>query len=463
MPIFLVGLSHHTAPVQIREKLTLSDCSLRMALEDLPMAAATAQADRLDRARNGLDGTIQTPQTIQEAVIISTCNRLEIYGTAPDPDAAWDQIAGFLGRLQDIPLAELSPHLYCKRERDAVAHLMRVTAGLDSLILGEPQILGQTGYAYEQAQVVGVTGPILSHLFAQAIHAGKRARSETAISRHTTSVGHAAVLLAKEKMADLAEMRVLMVGAGEMADLAADALIRHGAQHFRCINRTHSRAVELAQRVNGIALSWYDLPEALAWADLIFTATGAPHTVIHASDVAPILAQRPDRPLTLIDMAVPRDVEEAVGRLPGVTCHNIDDLQATLDANLAQRVAAIPDVEQILAEEVEHFQEWLHGRRVVDTIVDLRRRAEAVARGEVDDALSRLGHLDAREQEVVTRLAHRLVNKLLHEPTVRLKSHAANGNGFTYAHMVRDLFGLENGSLAAIQVDIQPVKGLGDD
>lgn len=460
MPIFLVGLSHRTAPVEIREKLTLVDCSLRMALEDLPLGPATSPFPPVNAqaipqeipyvngaSQNGKplpDGSHAGISVLQEAVIISTCNRLEIYGVSSDSQNAGQKVRRFLSRFQGIPDEELIPHIYFQTGREVTQHLMRVTAGLDSMILGEPQILGQVSHAYQEALTVGTAGPILSHLFTQAIHAGKRARTETAISRHTTSVSHAAVLLAKDRVPDLATARVLLVGAGEMADLAADALVQQGAGHFRCINRTHSRAIELAERVGGEALSWYHLPEALTWADVVFTATGAPHTVIHRSDVAPILALRPERPLTFIDMAVPRDVETAIDSLDGVTCYDIDHLQATLDSNLAQRQAAIPDVESILAQECEQFMEWLNGRRVVDTIVDLRRKATEVARTEVDEALSRLRDLDEREQEVINRMAHRLVNKLLHQPTVRLKSHAATGNGHTYAHMLRDLFGLEH-------------------
>jgi glutamyl-tRNA reductase len=225
-----------------------------------------------------------------------------------------------------------------------------------------------------------------------------------------------------------------------MAELAAQAMHLHGAQDITCINRTYSKAEELANQVGGRALNWYHLSEALAWADVVLSATGAPHTVIYAADVNQILAQRGGRPLVFIDIAVPRDVEESVGELPAVMRFDIDDLEVTLDANLAQRQAAIPQVQAIVGAEVADFMEWLQYRQVARVITDLRQQAEALAESEVEQALQRLPGLSEHEQKVVTRLAHRIVSKLLHGPTVRLKSQAVNGNGYSYAHAVRELF-----------------------
>ncbi|MCZ7544195.1 MAG: glutamyl-tRNA reductase [Anaerolineae bacterium] len=435
MSIVLVGLNHHTAPVALREQLTLTGCALRMALEELHIENASEAGAQQARAPG-------SPPVLREGVILSTCNRLEVYAVTDDAAHGWAEIARFLSRLQGISPAQLRLHLYRLADREAVTHLMRVAAGLDSMILGEPQILGQVGQAFHDAHAAGATGPILSHLFAEAVHAGKRARSETAISRHTTSVSHAAVLLAEAKLGDLSAARVVLVGSGEMAEQAARALQAHCAHDITCINRTYARAEALARRVGARARNWSSLAEALAQADVLLTATGAPHIVIDAGDVAAALPQREGRPLLIIDIAVPRDVDEAAGALPGVARYDIDDLQSAVDANLARRGTAVPQVEAIIDEEAVRFMEWLHSRQIVPVIADLRRQAEALARAEVEQALRRLEGLDAHGQEVVARMAHRIVRKLLHTPTVRLKALAESGNGYVYAHAMWELFDL---------------------
>jgi glutamyl-tRNA reductase len=279
-------------------------------------------------------------------------------------------------------------------------------------------------------------------LFGQAIHAGKRARTETEISRGTTSVSHAAALLVRASLEDLSTARILIIGAGEMAELASRSLQAHGAQHLTCINRTFARAQSLAMQIGGQAVNWYHLSKSLIEADVVITATGAPHTVIHVSDLLEVLPRREQRPLLFVDIAVPRDVEEAVGDLPGVQRLDIDDLQARLDENLALREAAIPHVEQIIRQEAASYLEWLRSRDVAPVIADLRRKAQELAQQEVEDALRRMSSLDRRDQEIIAQMAHRLVNKLLHEPTVRLKARASEGDGYAYAHAVRELFDL---------------------
>ncbi len=250
------------------------------------------------------------------------------------------------------------------------------------------------------------------------------------------------MLLAEAKLGDLSAARVLLVGSGEMAEQAARALQAHGAADITCINRTFARAEALARKFGMKARNWPSLAEALAQADVVFTATGAPHIVIDAGDVAAVLPQREGRPLLLIDIAVPRDVDEAAGDLPGVARYDIDDLQSAVDVNRAQREAAVPQVEAIIEEETARFVEWLHSRQIVPVIADLRRQAEALAQEEVEQALQRLEGLDAHGQQVVARMAHRIVQKLLHAPTVRLKALAESGNGYVYAHAMWELFGL---------------------
>lgn len=421
MALFLLGLNHRTAPVELREQLALADCGLRMALEEL---------------------TTDRSADLRELVILSTCNRLEVYGVASDVDRATARVTQSLAGLNNLSPEILTPHLYQAEETDAAHHLMRVACGLDSQILGEPQILGQVTRAFEQARGAGVTSAVLSALFRRAIRAGKRARAETAISRATTSVSHAAIDLALSARRNTEPPRILLVGAGEMMEAAAKALIHRGVQEAACINRTYTRAEALARRMNGRAFSWRELREALAWADVVLTGTGAPHTVIHAEDVEPVLLTRTRGPLIFVDVAVPRDVADDVNGLPGVRCFDIDDLQAALDANLSLRQGAVPQVEAIVAEELAAFTAWLQSRQVVPTIVHLRDKVSRMAEQETALALQRLPDLSPQEQAVIEKLVHRLVNKFLHEPTVRLKALATKDDA-DYAGMARILFGLD--------------------
>ncbi|MDX1613228.1 MAG: glutamyl-tRNA reductase [Candidatus Promineifilaceae bacterium] len=440
MHIVLVGLNHRTAAVDIREQMALTDCSLRMALDDL----------KISRHLPGRGERPAKPH-LTEGVILSTCNRLEIYAVVVgQPEQGWALIEHFLARLQGIAIDQLRPHLYRLEGRAVITHLMRVAAGLDSMILGEPQILGQVASALTEAQTADAAGAALSHLFDMATHAGKRARTETEIGQHTTSISHAAAQLVQERLGNLAQAEILVVGAGEMAEVAAHALQDRGATRLRFINRTFNRAEGLAAHFGGHALNWYHLPTALTQADVVVSATGAPHIVIHESDVDRIIPERGGRPLLIVDIAVPRDVEEAVGRLPGVTRCDIDQLQSTVDANLAQRQAAIPAVEAIIAQEAERFETWLQGRQVLPVLVELRRRARQIAAGEMDRNTHRLEEIDPLYQELVAQMVHRIINKLLHEPTVRLKALAAEGNGVEYAHAVRELFALDGDPTAPV-------------
>lgn len=407
--ILLVGLNHRTAPLALREPLALSGDGLRGALNDL----------------RGLPN-------VQEAVILSTCNRLEIY-VEDAPDSA-TQIEPLIAQWGGLTLDALRPHLFCREGKAAIRHLLRVASGLESPILGETQVLGQVSDALKIAQ--NSSGAILSHLFAEAVHTGKRARSESEISRHSTSVSQIAARLAYDRIGTGAHL--LIVGAGEMARLAALAAREHGLE-LTIISRTYGKALALAHEVGGRALDWLQLGSALAWADVVISATSAMQPVIHASD----LADR-QRPLLLIDVALPRDIDAAVSALPHVDLWTLDDLQALVGANLAQRSAAIAPVEAIIEQELALFLDWLRSREVAPVITDLQRWARGVADNEITQALNRLDAPDAHTEQVIARMAHRLVSKLLHEPTVRLKLHAAEGDGQDYADALRNLFGLEN-------------------
>ncbi|WP_309715749.1 glutamyl-tRNA reductase [Armatimonas sp.] len=418
MSVVLLGVNHHTAPVALRERLSLSGCALRTALEEL-----------------------RATEVAVEAVLLSTCNRLEFYATL-NPKAPQDCLVAALSALYLLPEDELRPHLYIKTDTEVTQHLLRVACGLESMILGEDQILGQVGLALQEAQTAGSVGPTLSRLFAQATQAGKRARTETEISRYTTSVSHAGAQLVLQTRQP-GQNRVLIVGVGEMATLAAQSLSSHPELELAVINRTLIHAEDLAKKLSARALSWCQLDEALAWADAVICATGAPHTVIYHSEVAAAQKAREGRVLTLVDLAVPRDIEETVGHLELVTYHDIDALQQVIDANFELRRAAIPGVEEIIAQEATRFTEWLQTRDVTPVIKDLRDWAQGLAQSEVEKALSRLPHADEATQRAIEILAHSLVNRLMHEPTLRLRSNAIEGNGVNYADTVRDVFGLE--------------------
>lgn len=432
MPILCLGLSHRTAPVELRERLNYPP---------------TAQLAALARFGCGRDAH---PEGLGELVILSTCNRLELYaavsGTGKaeaDGRTLFAPLLNFLAETRDLSVAEFEPHLYRYVEEPAVEHLCRVAAGLDSMILGEPQILGQVTEAYQMALGQGAAGPILSALFHTAIRAGKRARTETAISRNPATVGSIAVKLAGAVVGDLTTARVLILGAGEMAERAAEALRARGASRIGVISRTHDRAAQLAQRWNAKAFTFEQLSETLAEADIVIASTAAPHVLVTPDLAHAAIARRPDRPLIFIDIAVPRNVDPGVSRLPNVHAYDIDDLQSRLNGARAEREREIPHVAAIVAEEVEAFTAWLRGLDIAALIAELRARADALRRAEVEKTLRHLSHLREAERQRIEALTESLVNKLLHAPTLRLKAEAANGHAAEYAAAARYLFALD--------------------
>lgn len=432
MSIVVVGLNYRTAPVEIRERLTLSDGEAQIALEGL-------------RSVSLLHPESQQPMpVIAEAVILSTCNRLEIYISTPYPGDGVVVIEQFLSKLWNGTVPELKRHLYNHTDDNAIIHLMRVACGLDSMILGETQILGQVTQAFKNANLASMTGPILSHLFAQVIHTGKRARTETSVSRYTTSISHAGIQLLVEKLNEARTARFLIIGAGEMAALAALALQHFDIHEITFINRTYSRAQSLARDFEGRALTWDQLREGLSWADAVICATGAPYIILSRRDIEAVLQQREVRPLVMMDIAVPRDVEDTVRELPGLKYYDIDELQSVVDTNVELRRAAVPQVENIIQQEMLRFAEWYHGREVTPVIKNLREWAQNIADEELGQTLNRLSDTDERTRQIVSHMAHRLVNRLLHEPTSRLRIQANNGNGYGYTQAVRELFGLND-------------------
>lgn len=443
MAVVVFGLNYRTAPVQLREKLTLSGLTLQAAFRELCTYCSCCAADS-ERT---------SPSPIDEVVILSTCNRFEFYMSSQQPQQAIRLIESFLVQSRDITLAALRSHRYSYAEDSAVEHLMRVACGLDSMILGESQILGQVTQAFEDAQSAGTTGAVLSHLFAQVIHTGKRSRTETPIGRYTTSVSHAGARLLLERLEQRRDARVLVIGAGEMAVFGAQALKRFGFRDLMFINRTYDKAQSLAKDFNGKCLPWSQLGEALSWADAVVSATGAPHTVIYRNDIEMVLVRRNHRSLVLMDIAVPRDIEAEVDELPDVQVFDIDDLRSVVDNNVALRKASIPQVEAIIQQEMARFLEWYHGRQVTPVIRTLREWAQGVAEEELMQTLNRIPDSDEHTRQIVTLLAHRLVNRLLHQPTARLRMQAHEGNGHGYAHAVKELFALHELSMTECHCD----------
>jgi glutamyl-tRNA reductase len=430
--VLLIGVNHTTASVTLRERLAISGTRLAEALTHFGLSNSHG------------------PTLLPEGVILSTCNRLEIYAVADDVHQGHEALVQFLSQNRSaslwdrqVSVKELADVVYLRSDAEAVTHLTQVACGLDSMIVGEPQILGQVTDAYQAALSRNATGPVLNTLFRHAIQAGKRARTETAISQYATSVPSAAAALAEQEMGDLKDRIVLVIGAGDMGQIAARTLMARGAKGIIVANRTYDRGLKLARELNCEAMTFDRQAEALARADIVVTATDAPHVIVTPQKMTTAMVQRPERPMLIVDIAVPRDTDPAVADIPGVRLFDIDDLHDVVNGNLEARQREIPRVEAIVAEEAAAFMAWFHALDVVPTITDLRHRAEAIKAQELDKALDRLGGLSDREREVVRALAHGLVNKLLHEPTIRLKQHAAQGNGYLYTGVARELFGLE--------------------
>ena len=421
MPLLCLGLSHHTANLALRERFTYAPAALSAAL-----------------ARFCCGQAVQ-PCALSELVILSTCNRTELYAVQ-NADASPDfaALSAFLSETRGIDAPALAATLYALSGSDVVTHLCRVAAGLDSMVLGEPQILGQVAEARQQALSHGAAGPLLSRLFLTAVRAGKRAQTETHIGRQSATLGAAAVRLAAQATPALANSHVLVLGAGAMAELAVEALRARGTGRLTVVNRTLARAAALAARWQAHADTFERLPECLAAADIVITSTDAPHYLVSADLAKTTMAQRPDRPLVVIDLAVPRDVDPAVAALDGVRYFDLDHLQTHLSTALAGRRQAVPQVEAIVAEETAAFEAWQQSLAVAPVLAALRARAEHIRQAELRKTLRNLPGLTPSEQQHVEALAEALVNKLLHAPTTRLRADAH------YAAALRQLFALND-------------------
>ena len=415
--LIVVGLSHQAAPVEVRERLAFSSAQQR---EALPLLL----------------------QRVREAAILSTCNRTEIYAVADQAEAGVQEVEAFLEEFHRVPRSSYQPYLYRCRGREAASHLFRVASGLDSMILGEPQILGQVRECYETAVERNAAGPILSRAFHQALKVGKQVRNRTDICRSAVSVSYAAVELARRVLGSLDNRSVLLIGAGRMGELAAQAMADDRATRVVVTNRTYARAADLAAQLGGEAAEFERLPRLLGEADVVITSTGAPSFILTPAVVREALRGRGERPLVLIDIAVPRDVDPEVKGLPNVWLHDIDDLQSVCVANLEERRKEVSRAQEIVEGEVEAFQVWWSSLPTVPTISALRQRAEDIRQVELQEALNRLGDLNGRQREVVDALSCTIVNKILHRPITRLKERGGCPHGAEYARVLRELFAL---------------------
>jgi glutamyl-tRNA reductase len=431
--ILCLGISHHTASIECREQLTYTPAALKASL-----------------ARFGC-GHPSRPTGIAEMVILSTCNRLELYAcisnnAAQDSSSLFAPLADFLAETRGIEISKFETYFYRYRELEAARHLCQVASGLDSMIVGEPQILGQVAEAFEAAASHGAAGAMLSALFRTAIRAGKRARTETAISRDPASISSVAVKLAENIVGKLTSRHAVIVGAGEMGELAIEALRARGVGRVTVVSRTRQRALELAERWGGQPLSFEQLSQVLHTADIVIASTGAPHTIIDSTMIQEAMLHRAGRPLLLMDIALPRNIDPAVGEVPDVHLFDIDQLHQRLENNLAGRQNEIPNVEAIIEQEVASFASWLRRVDILPVITDLRSKAEEIRRRELKRTLRYLPELDPETLKHIEHLSESLVNKLLHEPTRRLRVEAGNGHATHYTQVTRHLFGLEESS-----------------
>jgi glutamyl-tRNA reductase len=373
-------------------------------------------------------------------VLLSTCNRTELYAVSPRLEA--EDLELFLSETRGISGDDFRPYLYHYCDEDAIRHLLRVASGLDSLVLGEPQILGQVTNALEMARGAGSSGPLLSRLFQSAIHAGKRARTETHIARNPASVSSLAASLAEKSVRNLAHAQIVILGAGEMAELAVEALRKRGAVKVLVLNRTLERAEALAKRWQAEASTFERMGEALCAADVLISSTGAPHTIIDPGMVSRSMAERPSRPLVMIDIAVPRDIDSNCNQIANVKVYDMDSLHARLEHSLSEREAQVPKVEAILKEEQARFMAYFSSLDMLPLIAEVRQQAEGIRQAELNKTLRRMPDLSEFERERIEALTLALVKKLLDTPTNRLRSEANTPNAPEYAQVARTLFGL---------------------
>jgi glutamyl-tRNA reductase len=424
--LLALGISHKTAPLELRERLALTEGRAAAVLAEL-----TAREE------------------IHEAVALSTCNRTEIYLVATDAVAAESAALSILAKQADTRPTELADALYAYRDLDVAQHLFSVAAGLDSMIVGEAEIQGQVKRAYELALVEGMTGPISNRLFREALAAGKHVRTETGVGRSHVSVATVAAELARKSLgdsgSDLSHRRVLVIGAGEQGERTAQALNDRGAHAVFVANRRYDRALGLAQRYAGSAVPLDALPAELTQADIVVSCTSSPHQLVGRDELELVIAERGGRPLVIIDIAVPRDIDPAVRDLAGVTLYDMDDLQREVARNISVRQAEATRARSLVERDVERFRGWLAGLDVLPTIAALRERADEIVEQVLQENDQRWESLSENDRERLTAMTRALVARLFHEPTLRLKAGAEEESSYAHVAALRELFGLDGG------------------
>lgn len=436
MHIISIGLNHTSAPIQLRERLTFTEDQIRASLSRLSCGHLS--------------------DNIAEMVILSTCNRTEIY--AVSNQEIIPELEIFLSEARGVNQDEFSPHLHRHTDMEVSCHLFNVAAGLDSLVIGEPQILGQIVRALELSRGQNMAGPVLNRLFQAAIHAGKRARTETDISRNPASVSSMAASLAERVVHPIAEAQVVILGAGEMAELAVEALRKRGANRILVINRTSERAHVIADRWSAQVATFENINTALASADILISSTGAPHTILSSEMIRQAMEARPQRPLFLIDIAVPRDIDPDAANIPQVKLYDIDSLNDKLEHSLAERMAEVPQVKAILDEELAVFTEYMKSLEMIPIIADIRQQAESIRKEMLEKTLRRLPDLTDAERIRIEAMTQALVKQILHAPTNRLRAEASCPHAPEYAAVARTLFGLQSEGLCGFSGQTCPIS-----
>ncbi|MFY3792373.1 glutamyl-tRNA reductase [Ureibacillus sp. MALMAid1270] len=428
MHTLVVGLNYKTAPVEIREKLSFIE-------SDLPNAMAALRKEK----------------SILEDVIVSTCNRTEIYAVVDQLHTGRYYIKQFLAKWFDIPVEEFDQHLYIRENDDSLNHLFRVTSGIDSMVLGETQILGQVKKSFMKAQEVGATGTVYNHLFKQAVTFAKRAHNETTINENAVSVSYAAVELAKKIFGSLKHKHVAILGAGKMGELAAQNLAGSGVGKVTVINRTFEKAQKLAEKFNGQAKSMQELQCTLLEADILISSTGSTDYVIDLELMQFVERLRKGKPLFMVDIAVPRDLDPKIGDLPNVFLYDIDDLQGIVEANLAEREKAAREISHMITDEVSQFKDWIATLGVVPVISALRKKASRIQEETMTSIENKMPNLTDRERKILNKHTKSIINQLLKEPILQAKELANSKQANEQLQLFQQIFGIEE----AVQEELQ--------
>ena len=419
--LILVGVNHKTTPVEIREKLAFTKGKIEESVDHL----------------------FNFPDII-EHTILSTCNRVEIYARANCQDSAIKSIKQFICDFHELSLDELEDHFYSYRNKEAVEHLFRVSSSLDSMILGEAQILGQVKEAYSLARDLRSTGLVLNQLFEKAFSIAKKVREETGIAERSVSISSAAVELAQKIFDDLDNRTVMLVGTGEMAELAAKHLISYGVKTVYVTSRTYERAANLARTLNGSALDFEAFKNELHRADIVITSTSAPNFIIKKEIVEKAIHERKNKPIFFIDIAVPRDIEPDVNDLENVYLYDIDDLHVVVSANIKEREKEAENAMNFISQEVTKFNNWVGALDAVPTIVEIRKKAENIRKQEIEKTLKKISHLSEDDKQLLRQMSSSMINKILHKPTIKLKQKTQSEDGHVYLKAIRHLFHLDD-------------------